>query len=338
MPRVSIDPTSTRSFPHMGGPTVSADDLCKNDASQMIKERIAAMLTQEDAKAYRCHNYIDGRRVTPENPGSNPVDAKCRTRMVEWSFSVCDICEFSRETVSIAASYVDRFLCSGSSEARQALRHRHKFQLLFTTALHLAIKFHEGVELEPEVFTQLSRGAYNAEDYVDMESNILEALNWRLSCPTAMDFIRHFLHLLPSGDLDFSTATAIMKVAQRTSEQAVLDYNLVWTKPSSIAVSAIIIAVSEIEYNLFPLEHRINFMTMLEKTANMDLSSENIREVRLQLQLSERRKSRNSLTQISTETSGHLNCAESDSDGPKSQKSSPVCVWRPFFLSDKVAP
>mmetsp|Transcript_49328 Transcript_49328/g.148536 ORF Transcript_49328/g.148536 Transcript_49328/m.148536 type:complete len:434 (-) Transcript_49328:5-1306(-) len=125
-----------------------------------------------------------------------PVDVECRTKMISWCYQVVDHCHMSRETVSIAASYLDRYLLAPSG--LEALLDRRTFQLSAMTSLYVALKLFEDVNVEPGVMVGLSRGAYVEEEFVEMELDILMALRWKVHPPTAVGFMGHFLNLFPA--------------------------------------------------------------------------------------------------------------------------------------------
>mmetsp|Transcript_33640 Transcript_33640/g.61991 ORF Transcript_33640/g.61991 Transcript_33640/m.61991 type:complete len:305 (+) Transcript_33640:146-1060(+) len=168
------------------------------DQIALLSDRINAMRSQEEntssSSRYNCHNYLNSQ-----------VDATCRKAMVDWCFTVAKSFEFSRETVGIAiTSILDRYLSSSSgSESSKtaevaALRSKQVFQLAAITALYMAIKIFEPVQLGIDMIIKICRGAYKESDIYSMERDILFSLEWRvcIATTTPMEYVRHFSELL----------------------------------------------------------------------------------------------------------------------------------------------
>ena len=156
-----------------------------------ILDRINAMLSHEtnSSISQHCHNYH-----------TSQVDAPCRRAMVDWCFIVCDsIPHLHRETVSITMSILDRYLCSNKGRSASALhgeRCKEMFQLAAVTAFYMAIKLNGLARIEELI--RICRGYYSKEDIFEMERDILDALDWRLSLSSAtpMEYVREFMALL----------------------------------------------------------------------------------------------------------------------------------------------
>jgi Cyclin, N-terminal domain len=162
---------------------------------------ISAMRHQEES-GYATGDFLhqhdppSGRAKGPLNQSqSSPVSVECRNLMVSWCYQVVDYCRFRRETVEIAISYLDRFCCTALGES--ARRDRKIYQLAAMTCLYTACKIHEPEAMDPKLVSNLSRGAYSSKEVEEMESTIVEALQWRLNPPTSLSFVRQLLDLIP---------------------------------------------------------------------------------------------------------------------------------------------
>jgi len=262
-----------------------------------VSSRIAAMQRQEESFTYRCSDYLPkkGLEGWPSATAEvGPVDASCRAKLVEWNRSITEFFGLSRDTVSVATSYMDRYLSSGTEDAQQALFDTQRYQLLFMTSLFIAVKINEPKDIDPSLLSKLSNGKYKAKDFIETERKMLKALNWRLSCPTAMDFVWHFLSLLPTHGVIPGLKSVIMDFARQQIEIAVGDYNLVSVKPSEIAVSAILNGIATIDYISFSSRHRLEFGRRMRDVSKIDTSSDRIskiqKELKMMLEKSQREK------------------------------------------------
>jgi hypothetical protein len=200
---------------------------------------IEAMRVQEES-GYKTDDYMF--QAQPEvhllkGPLQQLVDSECRSKMSEWCFQVIDFCKFSRETVAIAMSYLDRFLATPAGN--DAMQDRKVFQLAAMTSLYSAIKIHEPEAMEPKVIASLSRGAYTEDEVTAMELRILSAIEWRMNPPTAMAFVHHFLGLLPQGAMTDSEKEGTIEIAKFQTELAVNSYEFVGVNASTVAFASL---------------------------------------------------------------------------------------------------
>ena len=243
-------------------PTTLEGSMPPEEDRHEIADRIAIMLIQEDT-VYNVHDYL-ADSVEIRKQAAKPVDEDCRVKMCEWCYQVVDFCKFRRETVGIGMSYLDRYLCT--LKGRDALCNRKQYQLAAMTALYIAIKLHEPLEMETSLLADLSRGCYTEMEFVDMEQTILQALKWRVNGPTALGFVQNFMALIPDS-VHPSVADVIMDYARYQTELAVSDHSFVATQPSDLALAAILNAMEGMDHSLFPLKLQGKFIRNIEKYA-----------------------------------------------------------------------
>lgn len=214
-----------------------------------VPDRISIMLIQEENE-YGCFDYLAANEALRKK-ATKPVDADCRVKMCEWCYQVVDFCKFRRETVGIGMSYLDRYLCS--DKGKKALRDRKEYQLVAMTCLYIAIKLHEPLEMETSLLADLSRGCYTEMEFANMEKCILEAIEWRVSGPTPLAFVLHFVSFL-TPTISSSVVEAIFDYARYQIELAIADHGFVKLKPSVIGMAALLNALEGMDTTLIP-EH-----------------------------------------------------------------------------------
>lgn len=202
-----------------------------------IIDRLHTMKKQEESSSYQCADYL-ASPITNPVASQNTVDAWCRSKMVEWFFQVTDSIGFSRDTVIIATSFLDRFLSTGSAKAISVIQDRNEYQLAAMTTLYMAIKLNERRVVDTSFLSILSKGAFSPERFNQMEVDILFTLKWRLNGPTAMSFLEHYLSPFPS-DIQGYDKNDIFQLAQYYIEVSAMDYSLVTQNPSNVAIAAI---------------------------------------------------------------------------------------------------
>ncbi|RLN08283.1 hypothetical protein C2845_PM11G08410 [Panicum miliaceum] len=77
---------------------------------------------------------------------------------------------------------------------------------------------------------------------LDAERELVAALGYRLSGPTAYTFVDHFLRHTQDKEEEGSPAALVRALAHHLADMALLDYRCVAFLPSAVAVSAIVLA------------------------------------------------------------------------------------------------
>lgn len=236
-----------------------------------VAPTIRAMRQQEE-NGYKCADYLHQverlNRVHSKGPlnSADPVDAECRFRMVEWCYQVVDFCKFSRDTVAVAMSYLDRFLVT--SEGADVLQDRKMFQLCAMTCLYTAIKTHEPEAMEPQVISGLSRGAYTAKQVEETERRIIGAIQWRMNPPTPLSFVRSLLALMPKDAMDDTARKVAVEFAKYQTELAVEESSFVSVNSSMIAFAAIANALQAVDAQV-----KYEYLETVSSIAGIDISS-----------------------------------------------------------------
>lgn len=259
--------------------------LSDSDSDSMLATT-EAMRRQEET-GYKTYDYL--HQQTPQCPpptngpqsaslSTTPVDVDCRFRMSEWCYQIVDFCKFKRETVAVAMSCLDRFLCTPSG--REVLLDRGIFQLAAMTALYTTIKVHEPEAMEPNLVASLSRGAFNTDQIEAMEFVMLSAIQWRVHPPTAIAFIHQYLDLIPDHLVSQEAREAVIDLSKFQTEVAVSDAGLMSVNASTVALASLINAFDSMNMDVTLQAHIQN---VLSGAANIDCRSPLFGDVRIRL-------------------------------------------------------
>ena len=104
--------------------------------------------------------------TSTSSSSASGINEVWREKICEWSYQVIDHFDFSREVVSIAIHFLDRFLATRPVNKKL-------FQLAAMTTLYLAIKLFEPGNLSMSSMIELSRGYFMVEQMAEMEMAIL---------------------------------------------------------------------------------------------------------------------------------------------------------------------
>lgn len=143
-------------------------------------------------------------------PAVDPQLIPWRFHMCNWAYSVVDRLGHSRAVVASTFDLVDRYIAkiaataasSSSSSSNTNKRQPYtmsclNFQLLCMSAFYVAVKVNEPSDsiISLEVMVEMSRGIFSHQDLEEAEQALLEVLEWRISPPTAYNFLGELFHL-----------------------------------------------------------------------------------------------------------------------------------------------
>jgi hypothetical protein len=225
-------------------------------------EDILVVMRQQEMTTYRRRNYLSGN----EGFATHVVDGAWRQRIVEWMYGVVDHCSLRRDSVAIAAYYLDTCVEKGLVESRQ------EFQLAAMTALQLAIKLYDSTMVKLDSMVKLGRGLFTEHDVVNMERKIVSSLEWRLHPPTSICFLRQFLRLLPASVAP-PTRYLIAEVARFIAEISVCLCKFISLPPSMIAYAGMLVAIERIDETTLTVDLRDQIHSAMSKIADLDHKS-----------------------------------------------------------------
>jgi hypothetical protein len=245
----------------------------------------------QETRTYRATDFLSRRssvgaaapnKCSSSSSSSSPIDAACREKMVAWCYQVTDYCTFSRSTVEVAMSLLDRFLSHASPTntiAQRCRASRKTYQLAAMTALYTSIKIIEPAVFDPAIIASLGRGCVTEDQVVEMERHLLAGVSWDVNHPTAAGLIYSLVDLLPAPTSDATeeeTArhaqikASILTLSLYQTELAVSDYAFVPVRSSTIAVASLINAIHALEA-LLPADMVTSFLRHIQFVTGLDL-------------------------------------------------------------------
>ena len=194
-------------------------DICKfeNDA-QIPKEYINTiyynLLKEEDMGITPTtkYNYMDEQ---------NEINERMRGILIDWIIEVHYKFGFTDETLYMTVSIIDRYLSSNQITKKN-------LQLLGITSLLISCK-HEEIDL-PKIkdFTYITNNAYDKNDVIEMENEILKFLKFNLLYPSPIKFFEYL-------SLHFNFDKKMHMMGKYLMESFLLDIKNIKYKSSIIA-------------------------------------------------------------------------------------------------------
>ncbi|XP_010500134.1 PREDICTED: cyclin-A1-1-like [Camelina sativa] len=171
------------------------------------------------------------------------VNSSMRGILVDWLVEVSEEYRLVPETLYLTVNYIDRYL-SGNVICRQ------KLQLLGVACMMIAAKYEEICAPQVEEFCYITDNTYLKDEVLDMESDVLNYLNFEMTAPTTKCFLRRFVraahgvHETPSMQLEC--------MASYIAELSLLEYTMLSHSPSLVAASSIFLAKYILEPTIRP--------------------------------------------------------------------------------------
>ena len=187
--------------------------------------------------------------ITPELISSlqTKITPNMRSILIDWLVEVVDEFSLCSDTFFLAVNYIDRYL-----QAKEVSRRR--LQLLGCTCLWIAAKYEEVYAPSLDEFVLMSDNSYKKVDMLEMEGDVLNTLNFKLTVSTAKNFLRRFQRA--------SQVKATEKfLCNYLSELSLLDENMRQFSPSLLAASALYLA----RFELYGAETRFDDETIWTK-------------------------------------------------------------------------
>eukprot|EP00696_Hemimastix_kukwesjijk_P019248 gnl/Hemi2/8463_TR2925_c0_g1_i1.p1 gnl/Hemi2/8463_TR2925_c0_g1~~gnl/Hemi2/8463_TR2925_c0_g1_i1.p1 ORF type:complete len:529 (-),score=164.51 gnl/Hemi2/8463_TR2925_c0_g1_i1:173-1759(-) len=134
------------------------------------------------------------------------INEKMRAILIDWLVDLHMKFRLLPETLFLAINILDRVL------EKQTVS-RSKLQLVGTTAMFVASKYEEICIPEMNDFIFISANFYSRDDMLKMESFILNALDFRLTVPTPLVFLRRFCRVASVEARTESTAMFLLELS-----------------------------------------------------------------------------------------------------------------------------
>jgi hypothetical protein len=170
--------------------------------------------------------------ATMANPdymeNQNELEWKMRGILVDWLLEVHTRFRLLPETLFLAVNIIDRFL---SAKIVQLDR----LQLVGVTAMFIASKYEEVLSPHVQNFRHVADDGFTEDEILSAERFVLAALNYDLSYPNPMNFLRR---ISKADNYDIQTRT----LGKYLLEIGCLDHRFLAHPPSQVAAAAMYLA------------------------------------------------------------------------------------------------
>lgn len=210
------------------------------DVKQAFQDAVADLDAEDVDDPLMVAEYVveifDYLKVLEESTMPNPdymehqehLEWHLREVLVDWLIEVHARFNLLPETLFLAINIIDRFL---SNKVVQLDR----LQLVGITAMFIASKYEEVLSPHVENFRNVADDGYTVSEILSAERYVLAALNYDLSYPNPMNFLRR---ISKADNYDIQTRT----LGKYLMEISVLDHRFMEYHPSHIAAASMYLA------------------------------------------------------------------------------------------------
>ena len=174
------------------------------------------------------------------------VTSKMRARLIDWIIAVHHKFKLLPETLYLTIAIMDRFLA-------KVCVAKDKVQLVGLTAFFIACKYEE---IYPPEITDFIRAcdAYSKNEIIKMEKTVLKALDFKLSYPLPLHFLRRFSKAA-CADSEIHT------LAKYLMELGLVEYECASWKPSLLAAASLYLTLQILTADDFKWTDTLAFYT-----------------------------------------------------------------------------
>lgn len=156
------------------------------------------------------------------------VNEKMRTILVDWLVEVHLKFKLVPESLYMTVYIIDRYL-------QQKQVRRSKLQLVGVAALLVSAKYEEIYPPELRDLVYITDRAYNKQEILEMESDIVNTLEYKFTVPTIHSFLCRYLKAAHAD-------RTMVQLACYLTERTLQEYSMLQFLPSTIAASAVLVA------------------------------------------------------------------------------------------------
>uniref|UniRef100_A0A7N0TT11 B-like cyclin n=1 Tax=Kalanchoe fedtschenkoi TaxID=63787 RepID=A0A7N0TT11_KALFE len=199
------------------------------------------------------------------------ISQSMRGILIDWLVEVSEEYKLVPDTLYLTVYHIDWFLSNNFIE-------RQKLQLLGITCMLLASKFEEIYAPRVENFCLVTDNTYTKEEVLKMETQVLSSVNFQLYTPTVKSFLRRYVRAAqasyesPSLELEY--------LADYLAELTLVEYNFLKFLPSTIAASAVFLAIWTLDQSAHPWNAALEYYT-LYKSSDLKSSVLALRDLQL---------------------------------------------------------
>lgn len=205
-------------------------EICAFDKARMDQPQCVAEYAGD---IFRTLRGVENKYRVSENyfERQEDINEKMRTIMIDWLVEVALKFNIQDEALYLAVNLIDRYL------AVKPVR-RNALQLVGITCLFIAAKYEEIYPPELRDFCMITNDAYTDKQIIDMEMDILNALQFHVTVPSSLTFLKRFMAIA-----GIEKGTDVYELALMCLELTLPEYQVIAYSPSRLACASLFLAI-----------------------------------------------------------------------------------------------
>lgn len=194
-------------------------DIDKDDGENIL------MMSEYVNEIYSYLKELEQKQTINENHlrGQVEVTGRMRGILIDWINEVQVQFNLLDESFQLAVGMIDRYLQAVKTTKRKQL------QLVGVTALFMAVKYEELFPPAISDFVYITDDAYTSKQIFDMEMEMFKILDFNLSRPVPIHFLRRFAKAAKTTENQYV-------MTKYFTELALLDYSTAHVNPSKVCL------------------------------------------------------------------------------------------------------
>ncbi|XP_055919758.1 G2/mitotic-specific cyclin-B [Eupeodes corollae] len=197
--------------------------------SEYVNEIYAYLFSLEKLMPVEPEHLKDQKEVIP----------KMRSILIDWINEVHHQFHLVPETFHMCVAIIDRYLQAVKTTSRQHL------QMVGVTSLFIASKYEELFPPAIGDFIYITDDTYTKNQLLDMEMKIMKALDFNLSRPLPIHFLRRFSKAASAEDCHHAMSKYFL-------ELVTTEYSMAHYRPSEIAAASLYLSLQLINPSKIP--------------------------------------------------------------------------------------
>ena len=206
------------------------------------------------------------------------INEKMRAILIDWLIDVNNKFNFTEETLHITINIIDTYLSLKKIK-------RCNLQLLGVTALFISCKENEIIFRRLKEYAYITDNAYNEQDIINMENDILKTLEFNILFPSALTFFEILCNnfdLIDKENKDDKNNNIKFNFGQFLIQSFYMSDNSLKYYASTIACSAMYIVMKFFKIKNYQVCYDKNLYNIKEKSTknnNMNIIKECAKEI-----------------------------------------------------------
>ncbi|NXK52529.1 CCNB1 protein, partial [Chauna torquata] len=234
----------------------SEDMLCQAFSDVLLE--VEDVDAEDGRDPHLCSEYVKDiykylrdleakQAVRPRYLAGQEITGNMRAILIDWLVQVQMKFRLLQETLYLTVAIIDRFLQDNAVSKKM-------LQLVGVTAMFIASKYEEMFPPQIGDFVFVTDDTYTTSQIRQMEMEILQALDFGLSRPLPLHFLRRASKI---AEVDFQQHA----LAKYLLELSIVDYDMVHFPPSKTAAAASCLALKVLDGGKWvsPLQHYLSY-------------------------------------------------------------------------------